>query len=56
MFQVSEEDIAKNFKAQPLSRPADRTEISGVVIFLLSDASSYVTGHEHIVDGGRTIW
>ena len=56
MFQISEEDIAKNFSAQPLSRPGDRTEISGVVIFLLSDASSYVTGREHVVDGGRTLW
>jgi 3alpha(or 20beta)-hydroxysteroid dehydrogenase len=56
MFQVSEDEIARNFQGQPLGRPADRKEISGVVIFLLSDASSYVTGHEHVVDGGRTIW
>jgi 3alpha(or 20beta)-hydroxysteroid dehydrogenase len=56
MFQVPEEEVARNFQAQPLGRPADRKEISGVVIFLLSEASSYVTGHEHVVDGGRTIW
>jgi 3alpha(or 20beta)-hydroxysteroid dehydrogenase len=56
MFQVPEEEVARNFQSQPLGRPADRKEISGVVIFLLSEASSYVTGHEHVVDGGRTIW
>jgi 3alpha(or 20beta)-hydroxysteroid dehydrogenase len=40
MFQVPEEEVARNFQAQPLGRPADRKEISGVVIFLLSEAST----------------
>ena len=53
---MPEEEQAALFAEQPLPRPADREEISGVVLFLLSDASSYVTGHEHVVDGGRTVW
>ena len=56
MFLVPESEFETIFQAQPLRRPARREEISGLVIFLLSDQSSYITGHEHVVDGGRTVW
>ncbi len=56
MFLVPEEERAEMFATQPLPRPARRQEISGLLIFLLSDQSSYVTGHEHVIDGGRTVW
>lgn len=54
MFRVPASQFEELFKMQPLSRPGQREEVSGVVLFLLSDQSSYVTGHEHVVDGGRT--
>ncbi len=56
MFLVPESEYEELFATQPLQRPGERAEVSGLVIFLLSDASSYVTGHEHVVDGGRTVW
>ena len=56
MFQVPESEFDTLFAEQPIGRPGERAEVSGLVIFLLSDASSYVTGHEHVVDGGRTVW
>jgi 3alpha(or 20beta)-hydroxysteroid dehydrogenase len=56
MFLVPEEEREELFAMQPLPRPARREEISGLLIFLLSDQSSYVTGHEHVIDGGRTVW
>lgn len=40
----------------PLQRIAKPEEFRGAAVWLVSDASSYVTGSEIIVDGGYTIW
>lgn len=44
------------FELTPLKRPGEVDELIGPVIFLASAASSFVTGHILIVDGGYTIW
>lgn len=48
--------IARLAKKSPMGRIGVSDEIAGPVAFLLSDASSYITGHNLVVDGGWTSW
>ena len=47
----------KNYSSRvPLKRMGKREDINGILEYLVSDNSSYVTGQEFVVDGGLSTW
>lgn len=43
-------------KRVPLRRMADEQEYNGAVVYLMSEAASYMTGSNMVIDGGWTAW
>ncbi len=50
------EFVERLTKLIPMKRMANQDEYKPAVLFLISDASSYMTGANLIIDGGRTCW
>lgn len=48
--------VARNAQRIPLGRTGEAAEIGGPTVFLASDASSYMTGADLLIDGGWTAW
>ena len=52
---ITEEQFQEDMKKYPLKRYGKPEEIAYAVIYLLSDASSWVTGSNLVIDGGYTL-
>lgn len=52
---ITEEQLAEDAKRYPLGRYGKTQDIANGAVYLLSDASSWLTGHDLVIDGGFSI-
>ena len=52
---LSEEDVKRDISLYPIGRYGKPEEVAYAIVYLLSDAASWVTGTDLVIDGGRSL-
>ncbi|MDH3307212.1 MAG: SDR family oxidoreductase [Acidimicrobiia bacterium] len=55
VLTIPQETLQKMVDNIPLARMGEPGEVADLVAYLLSDRSSYITGHVHVIGGGRSL-
>ena len=56
IIQDTPEYLEVENQTTPIHRQGEEEEMAGGVLYLVTDASSYTTGHDLLMDGGHTVW
>ena len=55
--KVKDEEFLENLKIKcPMNKIGIPSDLSGIIIFLAGDSSSFITGQDIFIDGGATCW
>ena len=53
--KLTENDIKRDIELYPLKRYGQPEEVAYQIVYLLSNASAWVTGSQFVIDGGRSL-
>jgi NAD(P)-dependent dehydrogenase (short-subunit alcohol dehydrogenase family) len=56
IIQDTPEFLEKENSTTPIHRQGRAEEMAGGVLYLVSEASTFTTGHDLVMDGGHTVW